>query len=171
MARTHALIVAEALRGGGPSEVLRSVNAYLTRFDQGDLFVTAIYGIYEISSGIFTYSRAGHELPLLLSAAGQVTELPRRESLAIGLFDNLPLDEQTVSLPTGGSLLLFTDGLSDCRNPAGIEFGSEKIARQLAGLSGLSGQAACNQIVSNLLEFRQQAPQDDDVTLVILHRA
>lgn len=171
MARTHALIVAEALRGGGPSEVLRSVNTYLTRFDQGDLFVTVIYGIYEIPTGIFTCSRAGHELPLLLSTAGQVTELPRRESLAIGLFETIPLDEQAVPIPVGGSLLLFTDGLSDCRNPQGVEFGREQIAQKLASLHGQPAQMACNEMVTTLLAFRQQAPQDDDVTLVMLHRA
>lgn len=171
MARAHALMVAEGLRGGSPGEVLRSVNTYLTRFDQGDLFVTAIYGIYELPTGIFTYARAGHELPLLLSATGEVTELPRQDSLAIGLFDQLPLDEQAVAIPAGGSLLLFTDGLSDCRNPHGLEFGREQIGRKLADLAGLPAQAACDQMVQNLLEFRQHAPQDDDVTLVMLHRA
>jgi len=171
MARTHALIVAEGLRGSAPADVLRSVNTYLTRFDQGDLFVTSIYGIYDTQTGLFTYARAGHELPLLVSAAGEVTELPRLESLALGLFDGIPLDEQTLAIPAGGALLLFTDGLSDCRNPQGEEFGRPRIALTLAGFHGLMAQAASDGMMKTLLEFRQQAPQDDDVTIVVLHRA
>jgi sigma-B regulation protein RsbU (phosphoserine phosphatase) len=171
MARTHALLTAESLRGGEPGEVLRSVNAYLTRLDQGDLFVTVIYGIFDVRTGIFTYARAGHELPVLVSSSGEAAELPKNNSMAIGLFPEIPLDEQVIAIPAGGTLLLFTDGMCDCRSPQGEEFGHERIFATLAGLRGLSAQAACDGLVSTLLDFRQEALQDDDVTLVTLHRA
>jgi sigma-B regulation protein RsbU (phosphoserine phosphatase) len=171
MARTHALLTAESLRGGTPGEVLRSVNAYLTRLDQGDLFVTVIYGIFDIRTGIFTYARAGHELPVLVSASGMVADLSKSTSLAIGLFPEIPLDEQLITIPAGGTLLLFTDGMCDCRSPQGEEFGHERILTTLAGLRGLSARLACEGLVNALLDFRQGAAQDDDVTLVTLHRA
>ncbi len=171
MARTHALLTAESLRGGTPGEVLRSVNAYLTRLDQGDLFVTVTYGIFDARKGLFTYARAGHELPVLISASGAVLDLPKRESMAIGLFPEIPLDEQFITIPEGGTLLLFTDGMCDCRSPQGEEFGHERIVSTLVGLRGLSARAACAGLIGALLEFRQGAPQDDDVTLVTLHRA
>jgi serine phosphatase RsbU (regulator of sigma subunit) len=170
MARAHALIAAEGLRGGTPGDVLRNVNTYLTRFEQGNLFVTVTYGIFDIQTGVFTYARAGHELPLLISAPGEVAELPRGKSLPIGLFDGIPLDEQVLTIPAGGSLLLFTDGMCDCRSPQGEEFGRERIAAMLAGCFGLTAQAACDGLIQALLDFRQAAPQDDDVTLVMLHR-
>ena len=171
MARTHALLTAESLRGGEPGEVLRSVNSYLTRLDQGDLFVTVIYGIFDVRTGVFTYARAGHELPMLVSASGEVVNLSKSESLAIGLFPKIPLDEQLITIPAGGTLLLFTDGMCDCRSPQGEEFGHERITAALAGLRGLSARLACEGLVNALLDFRQDAAQDDDVTLVTLHRA
>jgi sigma-B regulation protein RsbU (phosphoserine phosphatase) len=171
MARAHALLTAESLRGGTPGEVLRSVNHYLTRLDQGDLFVTVTYGIFDSRSGLFAYARAGHELPVLLVGPGQATDLPSKEkSLPIGLFAKIPLDEQSVLIPAGGTLLLFTDGMSDCRNPQGEEFGRERIISGLAALHGWKAQAACDILIQSLLDFRQDAAQDDDVTLVILHR-
>ena len=170
MARAHALLTAESLRGGEPGEVLRSVNTYLTRLDQSDLFVTVIYGIFDVRTGEFSYARAGHELPMLVSASGEATDRSRRESMAIGLFPEIPLDEQLISIPAGGSLLLFTDGMCDCRNPQGEEFGHKRIISALAGLCGLSAQVACAGLVNTLLDFRQDAVQDDDVTLVTLHR-
>jgi phosphoserine phosphatase RsbU/P len=171
MARTHALLTAESLRGGAPGDVLRSVNTYLTRLDQGDLFVTVIYGIFDVRTGLFNYARAGHELPVLVSASGEVTDLPRHEGLAIGLFPEIPLDEQLITIPVGGTLLLFTDGMCDCRSPQGEEFGHKRITAVLAGLCGLPAQVACDGLVNALLDFRQGAAQDDDVTLVTLHRA
>ncbi|MCX6081573.1 MAG: SpoIIE family protein phosphatase [Chloroflexi bacterium] len=171
MARAHALLTAESLRGAGPGEVLRSVNTYLTRLDQGDLFVTVTYGIYDLRSAVFHYARAGHELPLLVSAAGEVLELARKESLPIGLFSEIPLDEQSINIPAGGTLLLFTDGMCDCRNSQGEEFGRERIAAGLSALSARSAQETCDGLIRSLLDFRELAAQDDDVTLVTLHRA
>ena len=171
MARAHALLTAESLRGAGPGEVLRSVNTYLTRLDQGDLFVTVTYGIYDLRSAVFHYARAGHELPLLVSAAGEVLELARKESLPIGLFSEIPLDEQSINIPAGGTLLLFTDGMCDCRNSQGEEFGRERIAAGLSALSACSAQETCDGLIRSLLDFRELAAQDDDVTLVTLHRA
>lgn len=170
MARTHALLTAESLRGGGPGQVLRSVNSYLTRLEQADLFVTVVYGIFDVRTGIFSYARAGHELPLLLVSPGSVADLPKKDSLPIGLFPEIPLDEQQVLIPPGGTLLLFTDGMCDCRSPQGEEYGRDRIAAGLAGLHGQPAQAACDALIQSLLDFRQEAAQDDDVTLVSLHR-
>ena len=171
MARAHALLTAESLRGAAPGQVLRSVNAYLTRLDQGDLFVTVTYGIYDLRSAVFQYARAGHELPVLVSAAGQVFVPARHDSLPIGLFPEIPLDEQSINIPPGGSLLLFTDGMCDCRNLAGEEFGRERITSGMAALCGQNAQAICAGLIQSLTDFRQGAAQDDDVTLVTLHRA
>jgi serine phosphatase RsbU (regulator of sigma subunit) len=171
MARTHALLTAESLRGAAPGEVLRSVNTSLTRLEQNDLFVTVTYGIYDLRSEVFSYARAGHELPMLVLASGEVQELPKKESLPIGLFPVIPLDEQAISIPKGGTLLLFTDGMCDCRNPQGEEFSRERIASGLAALHGKTAVQTCAGLVQALLDFRQDAAQDDDVTLVTLHRA
>jgi len=171
MARAHALLTAESLRGAAPGDVLRSVNKSLTRLDQSDLFVTVTYGIFDRRSAVFEYARAGHELPLLVTLDGQVLESPRKDSLPIGLFPEIPLDEQSISIPAGGTLLLFTDGMCDCRNPQGDEFGRERIAQRLAYLRGRSAQECCAGLIHDLLAFRQDAAQDDDVTIVTLHRS
>ena len=180
MARVHALLTAEGLRGSAPGDVLRSVNSYLTRLepdpDQGssqseDLFVTVIYGIYDRGSCIFSYARAGHELPMLLSDSGEVLSLRKGPGLPIGLFPEIQLDEQSISIPVGGTLLLFTDGMSDCRSLQGEEFGHERIVSVLAGLGAQTAAEVCAGLVGALLDFRQNAAQDDDVTLVTLHRA
>jgi sigma-B regulation protein RsbU (phosphoserine phosphatase) len=170
MARVHALLTAESLHGATPGEVLRSVNAYLTRLEQSDLFVTVIYGIFDLRSAVFNYARAGHELPMLVLASGTVEVLPQNKSLPIGLFPEIPLDERSIAIPAGGTLLLFTDGMSDCRNPQGEEFGRERITARLSALHGRTAQDTCAELVKALLDFRQDAAQDDDVTLLTLHR-
>ncbi len=169
MARTHALIMAEASHGGTPGEILRRVNAHLIKLGQSDQFVTVLLGILDCSGGTFNYARAGHELPLLLDAAGTVRTAPHTTGQAIGLFEDLLLDENSISLPQGGTLLVYTDGLTDCRDPQGQSFGLTRLQSTLAGLVGRSGQQVCDSLRTTLTDYQAGSSQDDDVTLVAIH--
>jgi serine phosphatase RsbU (regulator of sigma subunit) len=169
MARTHALIMAEALHGGTPGEILRRVNTHLIKLGQSDQFVTVLLGILDCASGKFDFARAGHELPILLDAAGYVRTLPHTTGQAIGMFEQLLLDENSISLPPGGTLLVFTDGLTDCRDPHGESFGYERLQAALAGLGGRSGQQVCDSLRDTLALYQSGSSQDDDVTLVAIH--
>ncbi|MEW5830905.1 MAG: SpoIIE family protein phosphatase [Chloroflexota bacterium] len=169
MARAHALIAAEAARGGDPAAVLRQVNLTLTHIEKSTQFVTAIYGIIEAATGDFACVRAGHEPPLLLHPDGRVERIPHKTGQPLGLFEGIILDENMIRLEPGASLLLYTDGLTDCRDPQGTPFGLDRVKDVFRDMPGQSGQEICDRILLALREFQQGAPQDDDVTLVALH--
>ncbi|MGB8215629.1 MAG: SpoIIE family protein phosphatase [Anaerolineales bacterium] len=169
MARAHALIMAEAQHGGTPGKILRRVNTHLIKLGQSDQFVTVLLGILDCQRAQFDFARAGHELPLLLDADGTVRTLPHTTGQAIGLFDDILLDENSIRLPPGGTLLLFTDGLTDCCNPQGQAFEHARVQKTLAGLAGQSGQQVCDALRDVLAGYQSGAPQDDDVTLVAVH--
>jgi phosphoserine phosphatase RsbU/P len=169
MARSHALIMAEALHGGTPGEILRRVNSHLIKLGQSDQFVTVLLGILDCATGKFDFARAGHELPMLLDSAGAVTTLPHTTGQAIGMFENLLLDENSITLPRGGTLLVFTDGLTDCRDPHGQSFGYASVQSVLSGLAGRTGQQVCDALRSALTDYQSGSAQDDDVTLVAIH--
>jgi serine phosphatase RsbU (regulator of sigma subunit) len=169
MARAHALIIAEADSSLLPGEVLRRVNKHITRLEKSTQFVTALYGVLDINTGLFHYARAGHEPPLLLDADGSVRRLPHNPGMALGLWENIALDEYSVQLPRDAMLMMFTDGMTDCRNPKGVPFGLEKIKTTLSGLSVATAQAACDQLFDTLMYYQSGAKQDDDVTLLAIH--
>lgn len=169
MARAHALIIAEADRMDSPGEVLRQVNKHITRLEKSTQFVTALYGVLDINSGVFEYARAGHEPPLLLEADGTVHRLPYKPGMALGLWENIALDENSLQLPEDSMLVMFTDGMTDCRNPKGVPFGLERIKTTLSGLSVATAQAACDQLFDSLMYYQSGAKQDDDVTLLAIH--
>lgn len=170
MARTHALVMAEALHGGSPGDILRRVNAHLIHLQQSDLFVTVLLGILDLATGSFDYARAGHELPLLLTPGGKVQAPPQTPGQPVGLFDTLLLDEQSLSLPPGGTLVLFSDGLTDCRRPSGETFGHERLSTLLASLKGHAGQPLCDALIEALSAYQLNANQEDDITIVTVSR-
>ena len=169
MARAHALIIAEADGSSSAGEVLRMVNKHVTRLEKSTQFVTALYGILDTKTGEFSYARAGHEPPLLLHKGGEVHRLPHQPGMALGLWENITLDEYSLFLPKGSLLVLFTDGMTDCRNPKGEPFGLERIKQTLAGLQSLSAQLGCDKLFDTLMSYQNGSKQDDDVTLVAVH--
>lgn len=87
------------------------------------------------------------------------------------MLESPHLDENKVTISPGGTLLLFSDGMTDSRNPKGEPFGRERLGEGLAKLSGLAAQAVCDRLVRCLQEFQSAAPQDDDITLFAIHSA
>jgi len=169
MARAHALIIAEADSTTSPGEVLRMANKHITRLEKSTQFVTALYGVLDTKTGEFSYARAGHEPPLLMHEHGDVHRLPHKPGMALGLWDNIVLDEYNLSLPKGSLLVLFTDGMTDCRNPQGQPFGLERIKMTMSGLWNATAQTSCDQLFDTLMMYQSGSKQDDDVTLVAIH--
>jgi sigma-B regulation protein RsbU (phosphoserine phosphatase) len=169
MARAHALIAAEAETYENPCDVMRKVNKHITRLEKSTQFVTVLYGILNVDNGEFHYARAGHEPPLMLMPDGSVERLPHAPGMAIGLWEDIVLDEQTITLPPGSTLVLYTDGMTDCRNPAGEPFGLEGIKKTLLGCPRSSAQEVCDHLLKTLMDYQQGSKQDDDVTLVAVH--
>ena len=169
MARAHALIMAEADMGLTAGEVMRVVNRHITRLQKSTQFVTVLYGILDLKTREFSYARAGHEPPLLLHPDGTVERIPHSSGMALGLWDAITLDERTLILPQGSTFLLFTDGLTDCRDTHGEPFGLQRIKETLGDLSNVNAQQACDHLLETLMNFQDGSKQDDDVTLVAIH--
>jgi serine phosphatase RsbU (regulator of sigma subunit) len=169
MARAHALIIAEAEGEISPGDVMRRVNRHITRLEKSTQFVTALYGVLDITTREFTYARAGHEPPLLLTADGSVHRLPHKPGMALGLWEEIALDEYSVHLPKDSMLVMFTDGMTDCRNSKGEPFGLERLKETAAGLKNLTAQRGCDELFDTLMLYQSGAKQDDDVTLLAIH--
>lgn len=166
MAQTHALLYAMASRNASPSRVLRRVNQLLLKIGESSLFVTALYGVLDKRTNIFSYSRAGHELPIIVTSDGQVELAPYDQGQLLGILEKPLLDEQTVNIPPGGMILLYTDGVTDARHPSGDSFGMERLTRELEHLGNGSAQEQCDKLWETLWDFQDKTAQEDDVTMV-----
>jgi serine phosphatase RsbU (regulator of sigma subunit) len=166
MAQTHALIYAMATRNATPSRVLQRVNQLLIKIGESSLFVTVLYGVLDKRTGTLAYARAGHELPILVSAEGQVSIAPYNQGQLLGVLDKPVLDEQSLSIPPGGVVILYTDGVTDARHSNGDSFGLKRLTAELPTMVNESAQEACDRLWGTLQKFQNKTPQEDDVTLV-----
>ena len=124
-------------------------NKHITRLEKSTQFVTALYGVLDTKTGEFSYARAGHEPPLLLHRQGEVHRFPHKPGMALGLWENIILDEYSLFLPQGSLLVMFTDGMTDCRNPTGraVWIGADQNHHGRIGGRNCADQAVINYLI------------------------
>jgi serine phosphatase RsbU (regulator of sigma subunit) len=170
MALTYSLIRAEAFRTRSPIQALRKVNQHLLQMNASMMFVTLVYGILDCVSGDFHFARAGHPSPFLLDEAGRFVDVPISSGQPLGLFDNLPIDEQHINLQPGGLLLLYSDGVSETKDDSGIDFAPDFLYRSMAFNRALTAGEICEQIWLDVRAHGQGLPQQDDFTTLVVKR-
>jgi sigma-B regulation protein RsbU (phosphoserine phosphatase) len=85
----------------------------------------------------------------------------------IGTFLNEPYEQETIHLQSGDILVVYTDGVTEALNPAGVEFGEERLRSILIESLQLSARESAEKIIAKVLEWQGQASQHDDVTLIV----
>jgi sigma-B regulation protein RsbU (phosphoserine phosphatase) len=170
MALAYGAISIEATRSRSPADVLRKVNRHLLKMNAYGMFVTLVYGILDSVSGIFHYARAAHPPPYLLDEVGRVIDVPISPGQPLGLFKNLPIDEQTIQLPPGATLLLYTDGVSETQDIDGIQFAPDGLYQSLAANRMRPAIEICDQLWQDVQLHGQGLPQQDDFTTVVIKR-
>jgi serine phosphatase RsbU (regulator of sigma subunit) len=133
----------------------------------GEAFVTGIIARLSLESGVVTWTRAGHPLPLLLRERKVVGELTCEPSLPFGLGQKQAAVAKR-TLQAGDSLLLYTDGVVEAQTPTGEEFGLERLTDQLEreAASGQRAQEVLRRLVRSVLDHRSTELRDDATLLM-----
>ena len=166
MTLAFSLLRAEASRSGSPAQVLQRVNRHLLGMNEAGMFVTVLYGILDVANRHFSYARAGHEVPLLISGAGHVLAPLHKVGQPLGLFEDLLLDEVTVAVPQDGHLLVFTDGVTEAADASGRLFGHEGFVSVLSHSARGSAQDLCQAAYDAVVAHCGLAAPQDDILLV-----
>ena len=160
--RTYALQYPDA-----PEEALRQANERILADTESDQFVTVFYGVLDPQTGTLTYANAGHNPAYLINSNGEMTGELIRTGIPLGMFGEMVWQRETVSIMPGGTLAMYTDGVTEAQNSAYAEFGEERL---LTVLKGGTAQGMLTTVIDNIDDFVGDAPQFDDVTLVIAVR-
>jgi serine phosphatase RsbU (regulator of sigma subunit) len=86
------------------------------------------------------------------------------------LFANPPIDEERITIPHGGTLLLTTDGMNEASNLEGMDFGDDGVVNSLAAGHHKKAQLICEHLQNDIQAFAKGLPQGDDLTIVVIKR-
>lgn len=164
MANVQAALEANVESGLGAAAICARLNQFVGRHAAAGRYVTFFVARLDAGAGRLAYCNAGHNPPLLLRAGGDVQKLTGGGPV-LGVFDGHPFSETEVALEGGDRLVLYTDGVSETWNPAGEEFGEERI---VAAARGVAGAEETQHRILDALETFARGSYHDDVTTVVL---
>jgi len=154
-----------------PDIVFFAANGRILKDSRARLFVTAFFGILDQETGELVYSNAGHNPPYLLRKNGESPYPLSVTGMPIGIDEDTLWGKASVQMEPGDVLVLYTDGIPDAQNEQGEFYREERlieVARSNADCS--SAHELQTTIIEAVQAFIGDAPQFDDITLIVLGR-
>jgi serine phosphatase RsbU (regulator of sigma subunit) len=148
-----------------PAVMMERLNRSLIGICPSNRFVTAFLCVVDPRSGYTSYCNGGHERALLIRADGRVEELGVGGPV-VGLLTGIGYELGECMLQPGDSLVLFSDGATEARNPRGEEFGSQRIAAACTEAAGVDAQTQLGHVNAAILRWLAGQPAHDDLTVV-----
>lgn len=120
-------------------------------------------------TGELKFVNAGHNPPIVIKRKGK-TERLGSCGLCLGMFPSEKYEAGSVTLDRGDLAVLYTDGITECRNEDNKEFGERRFVNIIKKNSKCSAEELLDRIFKELDVFTKEVDQMDDMTLVIIKR-
>ena len=170
MAFARPVIHAALDHSPGPAEALERTNRILVDEIRSGLFITAIAGVLDVTTGRLRMANAGHEPPLMVPADGGPIDAIEGGGVLLGAFRSLGAPELDVRLRPGDMLVLYTDGVTDAIGPSGERFGEPRLLATVEAARQGSAHDIVTALRDAVAHFRGSVPPSDDITIVVIGR-
>jgi serine phosphatase RsbU (regulator of sigma subunit)/putative methionine-R-sulfoxide reductase with GAF domain/anti-sigma regulatory factor (Ser/Thr protein kinase) len=170
MALTQTLVRAVVFDATSPADALRRVNSMILPNNQQSMFVTAVFGVLRLETGEFIYANAGHNPPLRIRREKKMIERLERTGAALGIFEDLPMEDRTITLETDDFLLLYTDGLTEAFSANDETYGEERLHQVLKTTRAVTSRGVLDALETSARKFMGVLPPADDLTMLGIRR-
>lgn len=165
MSHLRATIRMLAPQISDPSELCRRLNESVSLNDLPGKFISLFFCIVDTEKMRITYTNAGHNWPILVRKDGSHDRL-RTEDAVLGTLPHWKYRQREQNLQSGDRLVLFTDGITECFDPAGAEFGEEQLSQLVAANVHLSAEQL-QQLIIESVKSHSGIRFNDDATLIV----
>lgn len=169
MANIQATLRALLSKEQSLSEVAAKANTLLHATTPANRYATAFLAAFDPQSGQCQWVNCGHNDGIILRNSGAVEMLPCG-GIALGLFPNMKYEVQTFELHPGDLLALYSDGVPEANNAEEQEFSLERFIGVLKAERARPASEIVARVMEEIDAFVGQAPQFDDITLMVMKR-
>ena len=167
MSQIKAIIKVYAQSGYSVDKIAEKANSYLTAGAAKERsFVTAWVGIFDLRTGILSYTNAGHNPPCLARNGGPYEFLSSKVNFVIGGKPLIRYLEKQIRLYPGDRIFLYTDGVTEAKNEDGSFYGNQRLLAGLNEYSGASPAETVAALKAELSAYSGGAEQYDDITML-----
>ncbi len=168
MSHLHAMFRSLASVGLPLGQLVGLANRVFCESTMAGQFATLVCGRAG-QAGEVEICNAGHS-PALLARKGEVASI-EATGLPLGMFCDGEYPVKKIKLAPGDTIFLYTDGLSETRNPASVEYGTGRLVKFVHEQRALAPPALTTALLEEVRAFASGTAKTDDLTLMVLRRA
>lgn len=151
-----------------PKDIVTIINNVLAEDISNDMFASLFFFTFNKKTREVIFCNAGHGPFTYYSVNEKKVKTIISRTMPIGVMaDNPNYTDQKVKMAKGDVILVFTDGVSEAMNLNRDEFSEEKMYEIVEGIPQLSAQEINQTIIHELDKFVGEAPQHDDISLIV----
>ncbi|MEI6206918.1 MAG: SpoIIE family protein phosphatase [Desulfuromonadales bacterium] len=161
------LLKSEAQRLGEPDQILSYVNNVLAEGNDNCMFVTVFCAILDTRSGEVRFANAGHNPPLIIGSR-ETRYLTLKAGFVLGPIPDSDYETEKITLQPGDTLFLYTDGVTEAKNPEAELYGEPRLLNALQSGPREELTDMIHHIRAEVIQHANGAPQSDDITMLAL---
>lgn len=151
-----------------PSAILHALNNFLVKTNLESGMITIVFGIIDLRSGKLTFSNCGHVPVYIRSKNREVRKLSHTHATALGVFEGITLDSQSVDLTPGDQIILVTDGITEALNSNDDFFGTAGLESVINEMQNPVAETTAKAIYNAVVKHSGDMPQSDDITILVI---
>ena len=167
MMTSKTIIKDLAESGMAVNDIFTKANEKLCENNESGMFVTAWMGILDLTTGQVKFANAGHNPPLLKRADGSFEYLKTRAGFVLAGMEGVRYRMGEITLYPGDRLFLYTDGVPEATNTENKLYGEERLLDFMNRNAAMEATALLPALKANIDEFVGEAPQFDDITMLM----
>lgn len=174
MAACRTALRMQATEASTPAEVLVQVNRIIQADMPENMFISIIYGVMDLDSGVVMLAVAGHEPAIVWRGSGRDPELIPSSTLALGLdageLFGETLVEHRLVLGEKDMLVLYTDGITEALDEQDEEFGRDRFLGAIRSAADGALSEVMQSVRNGIDAHCGHRDSSDDRTLLLLRR-
>ena len=147
-----------------PADLLMQLNNEICETISRGMFVTMLIGIYDKNNKELLLANAGHEPPIILNDKNEFSNF-NESGPPLGIVKKTKYEEYKIKFENS-SMYIFTDGITEIKNPEGDELGSEGFQKYITKYKDKPNNERLKLIIDNIMSYKYI--QKDDLTIVVL---
>jgi phosphoserine phosphatase RsbU/P len=150
------------------ARIAEAVNRELCQNNDDRMFVTVFLGLLDTRTGVLKYTNAGHPVPHILCASGELRQIEGKPDMPLGVRSAAAFHTRAVSLQPGDTVFVFSDGIIEATNESGMLYSLNRLTAELRAAANRTPVELVRNVAESVQAFTGAAPKADDVTALAL---
>ncbi|MBA3394369.1 MAG: SpoIIE family protein phosphatase [Deltaproteobacteria bacterium] len=150
-----------------PVNVLNALNQVILGSTKGKRLMTFFYGLFDVRTQTLRYANAGHTFPWILNARTRSVKPLTQPGVPLGLDHGSKFNERSVTLTSGDTLVLFSDGVIEAEKE-GKAYGIKRLQKLIWDKHELPARGIAQEVIQDALRFCEQRKPNDDMTTIVM---